>query len=117
MIDSGGPPRSVTFGLVCACAVATTNIAAIAAERIRFIVFSSLAQSTPIECDQPFPMPLRRRLVVAPPLRESEAVMDAHLDLQLPTIARFGEQRLPFLHHLGRREIVMLGTGDVELAL
>ena len=43
--------------------------------------------------------------------------MDAHLDLELAGIARLVEQRLQLLDHVGRRQLVVLGAGDVELAL
>src|SRR4249920_3614593 len=75
------------------------------------------AQSAPIKRNQSLPMPFGGRLVVTPALREGEAVVDAHLDLELARIARLVEQPLQFLHHVGRREFVVLGAGDVEFTL
>src|SRR5262245_44881638 len=71
---------------------------------------------SPVERDQALPVALGGGLVVAPALREGEAVMDAGLDLELASVARLVEQRLQLLHHVGRRELVVLGAGDVELA-
>jgi hypothetical protein len=48
---------------------------------------ASLAEPPPIERDQPLPVPLGSGLVVAPALREGEAVMDAHVDLELAQAA------------------------------
>jgi len=43
----------------------------------------ALIQAAAVERDQPLPVPLRGRLVVAPALREGEAVMDAGIELNL----------------------------------
>jgi hypothetical protein len=48
---------------------------------------SPLAESPPIERDQTLPVPLGGGLVVAPALREGEAVVDAHVDLELARAA------------------------------
>lgn len=50
-------------------------------------VLSSLAEPPPVERDQALPVPLGGRLVVAPALREGEAVMDAHVDLEFARVA------------------------------
>src|SRR6185437_5723693 len=81
-----------------------------------------LSDPPAVQGDQAFPMTLGGRLVVAPALGEGEAVMDAHLDLELAAVAlvaltRLVEQRLELLDHVRRRELVVLGAGDVELAL
>src|SRR6267154_6221978 len=75
------------------------------------------AQPPSVQRDQAFPMAFGGWLVVTPALREGEAVMDGHLDLELARIARLVEQRLQLLHHVGRRELIVLGAGDIEFAL
>src|SRR5262245_43463509 len=43
--------------------------------------------------------------------------MHAHVNFEFARIARFIEQRLALLYHFGRCQVVMLGAGDIELAL
>ena len=62
-------------------------------------------------------MALRGRLVVAPALREGEAVMDAGIELDLAGGAGPAKQAAQFLDHRQGREFVMLCAGDVKLAL
>src|SRR3984893_2646882 len=76
-----------------------------------------LPQATTIERNQPLPMPLRCGLVVAPALREGEAVMDAGVELDLTDGPGVPEQHTESLHHRQGCEIVMLGTGYVEFTL
>src|SRR6516164_9639989 len=71
-------------------------------------------QAPPIKRDQPLPKPLRGRLVVAPALRESEAVMDAGVEFDLAGGTRAAKQGAQFLDHRQRRQRVVLGAGDVE---
>jgi hypothetical protein len=61
-------------------------------------------------------MSLGGRLVVAPPLREGETVVDAGVELDFTGGAGPAEQGTEFLDHRQRRQIVVLGAGDVELA-
>src|SRR3954454_11382964 len=75
------------------------------------------SQSPAVERDEALPVPFRRRLVVAPALRKGEAVMDARIELDLAGHAGFFEQPAKLLHHRQRREVIVLGAGDVELAL
>lgn len=51
----------------------------------------TLAQPPAIERDQPLPMPLGRRLVVAPALWEGEAMVDAEMHFELAGISRLVE--------------------------
>jgi hypothetical protein len=44
---------------------------------------ASLPQTPLVECNQPLPVPLGGRFVVAPALREGEAVMDAGVEFDL----------------------------------
>src|SRR5665213_2108334 len=76
-----------------------------------------LTQLLAVERDQPLPMPLGGRLVIAPALGEREAVVDAHIHLDLPRRAGALEQGLQLPDHRQRRQLVMLGAGDVHLAL
>ena len=62
-------------------------------------------------------MALGGGLVVAPALREGEAMMDAGVQLDLAGGAGPSEQAAQFLDHRQWRELVMLGAADVELAL
>ena len=43
--------------------------------------------------------------------------MDARVHLDLPRRSRRREQPAQFLHHVQRRQRIMLGTGDIDLAL
>ena len=52
---------------------------------------------SPIERDQPLPVPVCSGFVVAPALREGEAVMDAGIELDLAEGAGAGEQRAQLL--------------------
>src|SRR6476469_11229717 len=88
-----------------------------ASVEIANVIRSMSAEPPTIERDEAFPMTLGGRLVVAPALREGEAVVDAHLDFELTAIARFVEQRLELLDHVRRRQLIVLGARDVELAL
>src|SRR5579875_2313772 len=63
-----------------------------------------------IQRDQPFPMPFRRRLVVAPALGKGETVMGAGINLDLARGPGPGEQAAQFLDHRQRRELVMFGA-------
>ena len=74
-------------------------------------------QPPPIERDQPLPMPLRSRLVVAPALREGEAMMDAGIEFDLAAGACSLKQCAQLLDHRQRRERVVLGARDVEFSL
>src|SRR5262249_17852969 len=76
----------------------------------------ALPQSPSIQCDQAFPMPFRSWLVVTPALRESEAVMHAGMQLNLSWQAGTREQATQVLDHRQWRQLVVFGTGDVELA-
>src|SRR6185437_14354309 len=76
-----------------------------------------LADPPAVQGDEALPMTLGGGLVVAPALGEGEAMVDAHLDLELAAVARLVEQRLELLDHVRRRQLVVLGAGDVELAL
>src|SRR5262249_9498724 len=79
-------------------------------------ILRSLSQPPAIERDEPLPMPLGRGLVVAPALREGEAVMDTGMELDLARGARLLEKPAQLLDHGQGRELVVLGAGDVELA-
>ena len=56
-------------------------------------------------------------LVVAPALRKREAVVNAGVQLNLALAAGGGEQSPQLLHHRQRRELIVFGAGDVQLAL
>src|SRR5437764_14351576 len=75
------------------------------------------AQSPTIEPDQAFPMALGGRFVVAPAFGKGESMMDAGVQLDLAGGAGTPEQAPQLLNHRQPRQIVMLGAGDVELAL
>jgi hypothetical protein len=55
-------------------------------------------------------------LFIAPALRKGEAVMHPGVHLDLAGNACQCEQTLQFLDHWQRCEIVMFGTGNIELA-
>ena len=76
-----------------------------------------LPQAPTIERNQPLPMPLGCGFVVAPALREGEAVMDAGVELDLTSGPGVPEQHTESLHHRQGCQIVMLGTGYVEFTL
>src|SRR5262244_3253140 len=78
---------------------------------------SRLSEPPAVERDQPLPVPLGSRLVVAPALGEREAVMDAGIELDFARAAGFSKQTAQLLDHRQRRELVVLGAGDVELGL
>src|SRR3984893_2223666 len=78
---------------------------------------AATGQPTAIERNQPLPMPLGSRLVVAPALRKGEAVVDPGIEFELARGAGPFEQRLKLLDHRQGREIVVLCAGDVNLAL
>src|SRR5690349_4191968 len=59
----------------------------------------ALPEPAPVKRDQPLPMSFRCRLVVAPALREGEAMMHARLQLQFARGTRAREQAAQFLHH------------------
>ena len=62
-------------------------------------------------------MPLRGRLVVAPALREREAVMDPWVELDLTRRARPLKQSAQLIDHRQGRQLVVVGTGNVEFPL
>src|SRR5437764_14797420 len=61
-------------------------------------------------------MALGGRLVVDLARGEGEAVMDAGIKLDLARAPGFGEMAAQRLDHRQRREMIVLGAGDVELA-
>jgi hypothetical protein len=61
-------------------------------------------------------MPLRGRLVVTPALREGKTMVHSGVKLDLPGGAGIPKQHPELFDHRQRRQIVMLGTGYVELA-
>src|SRR5262245_46974921 len=61
-------------------------------------------------------MPLCGGLVVAPALWKCKAVVNLGIELDLAGGAGISEQPTERLDHRQRRQIVMLRTGDVELA-
>ena len=73
-------------------------------------------QAAPIQGEQAFPVALGCGLVVAPALREREAVMHAGIDFEFAGAACRREQALQCFDHGRRREFVVLGAADVELA-
>ena len=62
-------------------------------------------------------MPLGRRFVIAPALWKGETVMDVRMDLQLSPVPGGLEELTQVLNHVQRRQLVMLGAGDVQLPL
>ena len=61
-------------------------------------------------------MALCRRLVIAPALWKGEAVMHPRVHFDLTGHACPGELALQFFDHRQRRERIVLGTGDIQLA-
>ncbi len=62
-------------------------------------------------------MPLGSRFIEAPSAGKSETVVDAGIDFELARDTRLVEEATQFLDHRQWCELIMLGTGDVELAL
>jgi hypothetical protein len=75
-----------------------------------------LPQAPPVKRDQPLPVPLGGRLVVAPAPREGETVMDAGIEFDLTGGAGPPEYGAEFFDHRQRRQIIVLGASYVELA-
>src|SRR6267143_5673367 len=73
-------------------------------------------QPTPIERQEPLPVALGRRLVIAPALWKGEAVMHLGVHFDLTGNACLFEPALQFFDHRQRRQRVVLGTGNIELA-
>src|SRR5262245_30650575 len=73
-------------------------------------------QPTPIQRQEPLPVALCCRLVIAPSLRNGEAVMYLRVHFNLTGYPCPSEPALQFFDHRQRCERVVLGTGDIELA-
>src|SRR5438309_2998667 len=58
---------------------------------------------------------LRGRLVVTPPLRKGETVMNSWIEFDLTGSAGPPEQGAQLLDHRQRRQVVVLGTSNKEL--
>src|SRR5215467_6323910 len=77
----------------------------------------SLTKPPPIKCDQSLPVMLRGGLVVTPALREGETVVDTGIQFDLSGGPGPRKQRAELLDHRQRRQLVVLGAGNVEFAL
>src|SRR6202023_2689094 len=77
----------------------------------------SLPEAPPVKRDQPLPVALRGRLVVAPPLRERKAVMNPGIEFDFTGSAGPRKQGPELLDHRQRRQLVVFSASNVELAL
>jgi hypothetical protein len=77
--------RSTAIGPTSACQRPSSRSAAATLAKTdgRRGLAASLPQTPLVECNQPLPVPLGGRFVVAPALREGEAVMDAGVEFYL----------------------------------
>src|SRR5439155_3369809 len=82
----------------------------------RSLACLACVQPTPIERQEPLPVALCSRLVIAPALWKGEAVMHPGVHFDLTGNTCLFEPTLQFFDHRQRRERVVLGTGDIELA-
>src|SRR4029450_977587 len=85
-------------------------------QTVRARRYLACGQPTPIERQEPLPMALCRRLVIAPALWKGEAVMYLRVHFDLTGHTNLFEPALQFFDHRQRRERVVLGTGDIKLA-
>src|SRR5437868_883246 len=77
----------------------------------------SLPEAPPVKRDQPLPVALRGRLVVAPPLRERKTVMNPAIEFDFTGSAGPREQGPELLDHRQRRQLVVFSASNVEFAL
>jgi hypothetical protein len=108
-----------TRGSVCQRAREPSTWSATLATRVTGALSSRWkgGQPTLIEGQEPLPMALGRRLVIAPTLRKGEAVRHARVELDRTGHTGLGEEALQCLDHGQRCERVMLGAGHRALAL
>jgi hypothetical protein len=90
-----------TRGSVCQRAREPSTWSATLATRVTGALSSRWkgGQPTLIEGQEPLPMALGRRLVIAPTLRKGEAVMHASVQLDLTSPASLCEEALQFFDH------------------